>query len=144
MLDFVLENNFFTFNNRNYLQIEGTAIGSRLGRNYACTYMGAWEGVLLSKCEEKPLLFVRYVDDIFGVWVGDRQGLQSFHNMANKIHKNIKLELRTSQKEIEFLDIMIKLGDKNEFITDIYEKKKQTATCIFTKSPTIRPRQKTK
>ena len=43
MKDFTLENNFFTFDGKNFLQTEGTAIGSKLGRNYACTYLGALE-----------------------------------------------------------------------------------------------------
>ena len=38
MMDFTLENNFFTFDGKNFLQTEGTAIGSKFGRNYACTY----------------------------------------------------------------------------------------------------------
>ena len=43
MMYFILENNNFEFNGQHYTQIDGTAIGSKLGRNYACTYLGAWE-----------------------------------------------------------------------------------------------------
>ena len=39
----VLDNNEFTFEGENYIQKDGTAIGSKLGKNYACTYMGEWE-----------------------------------------------------------------------------------------------------
>jgi uncharacterized protein YggL (DUF469 family) len=35
MMDMVLENNNFSFNGKHYVQIEGTAIGSHLGMNYA-------------------------------------------------------------------------------------------------------------
>ena len=42
--ELVLDNNNFQLGaNRNYRQTEGTAIGSKLGRNFACTYMGTWE-----------------------------------------------------------------------------------------------------
>ena len=34
-IQLVLENNIFDFNNRHYKQTDGTAIGSRLGKNYA-------------------------------------------------------------------------------------------------------------
>ena len=43
LMDSVLENNLFEFQGKTYIQTEGTAIGSKLGRNYACTYLGSWE-----------------------------------------------------------------------------------------------------
>ena len=43
IMDFVVENNNFIFNGQNYVQTEGTAIGSKMGCNYACTFMGEWE-----------------------------------------------------------------------------------------------------
>ena len=46
LMDLVLNNNLFEFKEKRYIQIEGTAIGSKLGRNYACTYLGAWESKL--------------------------------------------------------------------------------------------------
>lgn len=55
MMDAVLENNNFSFNNKQYIQTEGTAIGSKLGRNYACIYMGGWERIPLEQCNIQPL-----------------------------------------------------------------------------------------
>ena len=37
MVKLVLDNNTFQFQGQHYVQTEGTAIGSKLGRNYACT-----------------------------------------------------------------------------------------------------------
>ena len=42
-MDLVLQNNLFEFDGKRYIQTEGTAIGSKLGKNYACTYLGYWE-----------------------------------------------------------------------------------------------------
>ena len=39
----VLDNNEFQFEGESFVQREGTAIGSKLGKNYACAYMGEWE-----------------------------------------------------------------------------------------------------
>lgn len=39
MIKLVLENNVFQFKEKEYLQKEGVAIGSKLGRNFAYTYM---------------------------------------------------------------------------------------------------------
>ncbi|CAC5389234.1 unnamed protein product [Mytilus coruscus] len=40
-----------------FLQIEGTAIGSHLGMNYACTYLGQWEENFISK-QQFTLVFI--------------------------------------------------------------------------------------
>ena len=53
MMDLVLENNNFSFGEKHFIQTEGTAIGSHLGKNYASTYMGTWEQELLKKCKSK-------------------------------------------------------------------------------------------
>jgi hypothetical protein len=63
MIRLVLENNNFSFNGKHYLQVEGTAIGSRLGMNYASTYLGVWEQQLLEQSSDKPHTYFRYVDD---------------------------------------------------------------------------------
>jgi len=47
-------NNFQLGDSRNYIQTDGTAIGSKLGRNFACTYMGVWEKELLSRTAFRP------------------------------------------------------------------------------------------
>ena len=122
-MDFVLQNNIFNFNDCSYLQKEGTAIGSKLGRNYACTYLGAWEQELLSSSDKKPTIFLRYIDDIWGVWEHSQEELKLFVEHANSIHKNIQLDLRFSNEEIEFLDVNVRLTKNNTFSTKIFEKK---------------------
>ena len=42
--------------------------------------------------------------------------------MANSIHDNIQVDLRTSTKTIEFLDIQVNLDNENKIHTDLYEK----------------------
>ncbi|CAC5426705.1 unnamed protein product [Mytilus coruscus] len=58
MMDLVIENNNFSFNGKHFLQTEGTTIGSHLGMNYACTYLGQWKGNVFQTSNW------RYVDDI--------------------------------------------------------------------------------
>ena len=119
MIDLTLENNNFEFNGKHYLQIDGTAIGSRLGMNYASAYMGEWEKNLLSKTD--PQAYFRYVDDVWGIWLHDQQSLKEFHDLANSIHPRIKVDLRYVYDKIEFLDTLTKI--ENGFITTrLYEK----------------------
>ena len=51
LMETVLENNIFSFGDQNYRQCEGTVIGSKLGKNFACMYMGEWEKEPLSHVE---------------------------------------------------------------------------------------------
>ena len=54
IVEMVLDNNIFKFIGKDYIQIEGIVIGSRLGTNYACTYLGKWEKQLLSRASITP------------------------------------------------------------------------------------------
>ena len=83
MINIVLENSYFTFVDKNYKQNDGTAIGSKLGMHFASTYMGKWEEQLLRKSEREPLEYIRFVDDIFGVWTHGEESLFQFHKMVN-------------------------------------------------------------
>ena len=107
MIKTVLENNTFKFGDHNYKQTEGIAIGSRLGRKFACSYMRKWDEELIKY--DRPMFYKRYIDDGFGIWTGSLQSLQEFARYANNIHSSIQIELRYSQEKIEFLDTWVKL-----------------------------------
>ena len=91
MMDLVLDNNNFSFNGKHYIQTEGTAIGSHLGMNYASTYIGSWEKILFEKADKTPLVYYRFVDDIWGLWTDGLESLHDFHNLANSIHPQVDL-----------------------------------------------------
>lgn len=122
MIELVLDNNNFSVgSSKHYIQVNGTAIGSKLGRNYACTYLGKWETYLLNSCEQKPFIYLRYIDDIFGIWLHGEDSLREFHQRANSIHQQIKLELRMSTSTVEFLDVRVNVNG-DELNTDVYTK----------------------
>ena len=86
VIELVLDNdNFPLGENRNYIQTDGTEIGSKLGRNFACTYMGTWEQELLSRAALFSLKWYRFIDDIWGIWLHGGETLRAFHDMANQI-----------------------------------------------------------
>ena len=41
------------------------------------------------------------------------EDLNNFHELANNIHPNIKLTLRVSEKQLEFLDVSVLLSSNN-------------------------------
>ena len=55
MIKLVLENNNFELNGQHYMQVDSTVTGSRLGKNYAYSYMRKWEEQLLV-FPQKPYL----------------------------------------------------------------------------------------
>ena len=132
MMDFVLNHNTFQFGAQNYTQIQGTVIGSKLGCNYACTYMGAWESKLL-QFSARPLFFVRYIDDVFGIWTHGESTLREFHETANNIHPRIQVDLRLSTTEIEFLDVNVKIVN-NKIQTSLYCKPTDKHIYLHAKS----------
>ena len=116
MVRLVLENDNFEFNCQHYMQVDGMAIGSRLGKNYACLYMRKLQ---LLKFPQKPYLYKRYIDDGIGFWTEGENSLLEFANHANSIHPRIKVTLRWSKDKIEFHDTWVKLkGGKIE--TDLF------------------------
>ena len=121
LMDLVLQNNIFSFNGRTYIQTEGTAIGSRLGMNYACTYMDEWEKELFERSELLPIQYWRFVDDVWGLWTHGEDTLDTFVDTANTIHPRIQVELRSSKNSIEFLDVKT-IIDNGYIKTDLFTK----------------------
>ena len=68
LLRMVLKKNNFQFNGTHYLQIGGTAMGTRLAPSYACTFMSILEDEMLGLHEFRPKVWLRYIDDVFFVW----------------------------------------------------------------------------
>ena len=91
----VLDCNEFNFEGGSYRQKEGTAIGSKLGKNYACAFMGEWEKEVAEKSEEilgkKPRWWKRFVDDVFGVWKGSKEEFEKFIKICNGNEERIKV-----------------------------------------------------
>ena len=89
MMDTVLDNNTITFNGIHYIQTEGTAIGSHLGMNYASIYMGSWEKELFRRSSCHSIAYLRFVDDVWGLWAHGAEALEEFFNVGNQIHPRI-------------------------------------------------------
>ena len=68
MREFVLENNIFEFNGKVKQQVAGTTIGTKFAPPYACIYTDEVEIEFLKTQELQPLVWFRYIDDIFFVW----------------------------------------------------------------------------
>ncbi|CAM4610015.1 unnamed protein product, partial [Caretta caretta] len=93
LCDFVLTHNYFTFGDNVYLQISGTAMGTRMAPQYANIFMADLEQHFLSSRPLTPLLCLRYTDDIFIIWTHGKEALEEFHHDFNNFHPTINLSL---------------------------------------------------
>ena len=57
-----------------------------------------------------PLLFQRYIDDIACIWNGSLHSAINFAKEINKLHPTIKVTLKYSYLEMDFMDINIYKG----------------------------------
>ena len=65
MARFVLQYNYFEFNGIVKQQMSGTAIGTKFAPAYASIFMDKLENDFLNAQESLPLVWYRYIDDIF-------------------------------------------------------------------------------
>ena len=89
MLRLILKENSFQFNGKNYLQIHGTAMGTKIAVAFAYIFMAHIETQILSKSAIKPTVWKRYIDDIFSLWDISKPDIEQFIKQANSHHPTI-------------------------------------------------------
>ena len=121
MAGFVLKNNYFEFNGKVKQQPSGTVIGTKLVPPYACIFMNQVETEFLESQIYKPLIWFRYIDDVFFIWTHGQEKLSLFLEDLNKCHPNIKFTYETKKEDIAILDLEVKLLDGKKS-TDLFVK----------------------
>ena len=138
LLGISLNNNAFQFQGKFYKQIWGTAMGQKYAPNYANIFMAEWERQALDKCPKKPLLYLRYLDDIFGIWTHGEAEFNTFWKILNTHQNCIKVTAETSYEEINFLDTTIFKGNRFSQIrkldSKVYFKTTDTHQLLHKKS----------
>ena len=114
LLEIVLKNNTFEFNNKCYIQLQGTAMGTRLAPAYANIFMSKLEEAILSATPLKPTYYKRFIDDIFILWPHSIADLHKFISSLNNYHPLIKFTLEHDYHKITFLDVNIFKGPNFE------------------------------
>ena len=122
LLTQVLTMNNFDFNEHHFLQVGGTAMGTRVAPCYANTFMGWFEDIHVYQYHTLPKLWKRYIDDIFVIWTHSTQQLDEFIDHLNQCMPSIKFETETSRDKVCFLDITVQLGPNGSITTDLYTK----------------------
>ena len=126
----VLTNNNLTFNGKHYVQILGTAIGTKMAPSYAGIFMGKLESDLLERAPTKPIFWQRFIDDIFFVWTEGEEKLREFMEFMNSFHNTIKFTFSWLSQQVNFLDVNVVL--RNGIVsTDLYSKPTDKHQYLF-------------
>uniref|UniRef100_A0A8C5MHD2 Reverse transcriptase domain-containing protein n=1 Tax=Leptobrachium leishanense TaxID=445787 RepID=A0A8C5MHD2_9ANUR len=129
----ILENNYFYSQGDFYLQVNGTAMGSRFAPSYANLFMAFWEESFLSEHQNNLVCYKRYIDDIFLIWKGGIHTLEVFLEELNRNERGIVLTTTWSHERINFLDLSIFIED-GKIKTETFFKKVDVNSFIETTS----------
>ena len=94
-------------------------LGTKMAPSCANLFMGVLEKQMLSSYKHKPLVYFRYIDDIFMIWTDGEDSLNDFLTHYNNQNKNIQLEQTISNTSIPFLDVSVTLEGR-KLTTDLY------------------------
>ena len=135
LLRSVLVNNIFEFNGLLYQQCLGAAIGACCSPECCNILMYNIMKEILSKFRNRNNIFyyVRYMDDGFIIYNGNKQELIDFFELANSHHKFLKFTYDISNAETTFLDVHLFKGRRflNENILDLKTHFKPTNTFLY-------------
>ncbi|XP_078350640.1 uncharacterized protein LOC144635403 [Oculina patagonica] len=122
----IMNLNAFSFNDQHYHQIGGVAMGSKMGSNYACLFVGYIEEQIRTNYTGfVPQLHKRYIDDVVGAAQCSRLDLEEFINYVSNYHPALQFTSNISELELPFLDI--KLAIKNNTLqTSVHYKETDT------------------
>lgn len=128
LLEKVLKLNNFTFNQENFIQVKGTAMGTRAAPNFANVYMGRLEEQFVYQTVwfDYIIDWVRFIDDIFLIWNGHDDSLTEFIEYLNGVVPSIKFTHEVSHRSVHFLDTKVIKDTRGNISTDVYQKPTDT------------------
>ena len=139
----VLQSNCMQFGTRFFHQIKGTAMGTPMAVNFANLFMSKFERSLLDAFEKKhgmrPLIWLRFIDDVFFVWSGDESSLKIFIDFCNNyatetgMQSTIRFTSSYSKTSVEFLDMIVSIKD-GMICTSLFSKPVDTHTYLHASS----------
>ena len=124
--NFVLKNNTFEFNNENYIQLLGSAMGTIFAPTYATLVMAYLETILYDEIERKfgkevrehiEKNWFRFLDDCFIALDADLITPEDLLKILNELDTNIKFTMESSDKNVPFLDVMVNKEEGNLWTT---------------------------
>ena len=125
----VCSQSIFLYNDKVYKQVDGVAMGSPLAPLLSNWFVSKIENNILKQdIECKPIIYKRYVDDVFALFQSIEHRDQ-FFSMLNSAHPNLKFTMETSTSSLPFLDAAMSIKN-GRFNTEIYRKTTNTGVVM--------------
>ena len=122
MTELVHKQSMFEFSSEHFLQTSGTAIGTKMAPAYANTAMSILERNLLTGSCNKPLVWLRYIDDILAICTYGEDKLLGFLSHINSIHSCFRLTCNHYKECVQFFDVSVSVDRTGKRTTDLYAK----------------------
>ena len=78
---------------------------------FANIFMAKIEKEILGRSDNKPLVWKRFIDDVFSLWSTSADKIEEFIQKANNFNQTIKFTAEISEEELTFLDTKVYKGD---------------------------------
>ena len=101
-------------------------MGTAVAPNYANLFMDRFENKALDNYPLKPLIWKRFIDDIFLIWTHGEESLNQFVDYLNSLYPTIKFTTKISKESINFLNTTVKRNSNGELISTLYNKPTNT------------------
>ena len=98
----ILKNKYFEFNGKVKQQLSGAAIGTTFAPPYACIFKDQVEAEFLESQVYKPLVWCRYIDNVFFIWIHGQEKLRLILEDLSKCHIISSLPMRQIWKTGSF------------------------------------------
>ena len=104
LAELVLTLNCFSFAGNYYKQINGVAMGTRMGPSYANLFVGYVKHQFFNPYNgPKPELYGRYIDDCIGAISSSRAELDQFITSVNSFHPALKYTWKISENSLALI-----------------------------------------
>ena len=123
-MELVMSNNIFVWGDSYFLQLLGTAMGTSAACMWATIYFAVHEmGSIIPKYGNKLLLFLRFIDDIVGIWVGNPLDA-SWDDFKKEVNNFgiLEWEFEEPSQKVNFLDLTISIENDSFITTKTFQK----------------------
>ena len=119
LLEIILKNNNLPFMDKHFLQLVSP---------YINLFMGCHKQTTCEAFIWAILFWKRFIYDIFLIFLGTTNHLQSLRNFMSHLHLAIKFTYQHTTQQIFFLDMKIRIGADHKLSTTLYRKPTDHAT----------------
>ena len=123
LIELVLSLNCFVYNNQNYRQTLGTAMGTRMAPSYANPFMAKMDEKIRTAHSAPdgltPAFYKRFIDDLIMVWLHGDACLLRFFDYS--IHPQIRFTMEFG-RSVHYMDSQLTIEENGQISSDLYIK----------------------